>query len=96
MNLKQNEIVRLRIVEILNSCKNTWRLNFGNFLRDFQRIINYTLWHDFRILKSLARSFARYFKDHVKSVLRISSAHNKRGPTDINIAQICIFRTLLN
>jgi hypothetical protein len=31
----------------------------------------------------------RYFvKDHVKSVLRISSAHNKGGPTDINIAQI--------
>jgi hypothetical protein len=28
------------------------------------------------------------FKDHVKSVLRISSAHNKGGPTDINIAQI--------
>ena len=27
-------------------------------------------------------------KDHVKSVLRISSAHNKGGPTDINIAQI--------
>jgi hypothetical protein len=27
-------------------------------------------------------------KDHVKSVLRISSAHNKVGPTDINIAQI--------
>ena len=27
-------------------------------------------------------------KDHVKSVLRISSAHNKWGPTDINIAQI--------
>jgi hypothetical protein len=28
------------------------------------------------------------FKDAVKSVLRISSAHNKGGPTDINIAQI--------
>jgi hypothetical protein len=27
-------------------------------------------------------------KDHVKSVLRISSAHNKGGPTDINIAHI--------
>ena len=27
-------------------------------------------------------------KDAVKSVLRISSAHNKGGPTDINIAQI--------
>jgi hypothetical protein len=27
-------------------------------------------------------------KDHVKSVLCISSAHNKGGPTDINIAQI--------
>jgi hypothetical protein len=26
--------------------------------------------------------------DHVKSVLRISSAHNKGGPTEINIAQI--------
>jgi hypothetical protein len=25
---------------------------------------------------------------HVKSVLGISSAHNKRGPTDLNIAQI--------
>jgi hypothetical protein len=31
--------------------------------------------------------------DHVKSVLgmRISSAHNKGGPTDINIAQILHF-----
>jgi hypothetical protein len=28
------------------------------------------------------------FKDAVKSVLRISSAHNKGGPMDINIAQI--------
>jgi hypothetical protein len=28
------------------------------------------------------------FKDHVKSVLRISSAHNKGGPAGINIAQI--------
>jgi hypothetical protein len=27
-------------------------------------------------------------KDNVKSVLRISSAHNKGGPTDINIAEI--------
>jgi predicted aldo/keto reductase-like oxidoreductase len=27
-------------------------------------------------------------KDHVKSVLRISCAHNKGRPTDINIAQI--------
>ena len=27
-------------------------------------------------------------KDDVKSVLRIGSAHNKRGPKDINIAQI--------
>jgi hypothetical protein len=27
-------------------------------------------------------------KDAVKSVLRISSAHNRGGPTDINIAQI--------
>ena len=27
-------------------------------------------------------------KDHVKSVLRISSAPNKGGPTDITIAQI--------
>ena len=29
-----------------------------------------------------------HFKDHVKSVLRISSAHNKGGPAEINIAQI--------
>ena len=28
------------------------------------------------------------FKDAVKSVLRIGSAHNKGGPADINIAQI--------
>ena len=28
------------------------------------------------------------FKDDVHSVLRISSAHNKGGPPDINIAQI--------
>ncbi len=28
------------------------------------------------------------FKDAVKSVLRIVSAHYKGGPTDINIAQI--------
>jgi hypothetical protein len=28
------------------------------------------------------------FKDDVHSVLRISSAHNKWGPTDINITQI--------
>jgi hypothetical protein len=28
------------------------------------------------------------FKDDVHSVLRISSAHNKRGPPDINIARI--------
>jgi hypothetical protein len=27
-------------------------------------------------------------KDAVKSVLRIRSAHNKGGPTDVNIAQI--------
>jgi hypothetical protein len=27
-------------------------------------------------------------KDAVKSVLRIGSAHNKGGPTDVNIAQI--------
>ena len=27
------------------------------------------------------------YEDHVKFVLRISSAHNKGGPTDINIAQ---------
>ena len=27
-------------------------------------------------------------KDHVKSVLRISSGHNKGGPADINIGQI--------
>ena len=27
-------------------------------------------------------------KDHVKSVLHISSAHNKGGPAGINIAQI--------
>jgi hypothetical protein len=32
--------------------------------------------------------FNRSLKDHVKSVLRISSAHNKEEPTDINIAQI--------
>ncbi len=29
-----------------------------------------------------------HFKDDVKSVLRIGSAHNKGGPADINIAQI--------
>jgi hypothetical protein len=29
-----------------------------------------------------------YIKDDVHSVLRISSAHNKRGPPDIDIAQI--------
>ena len=28
------------------------------------------------------------FADDVKSILRIGSAHNKGGPTDINIAQI--------
>jgi hypothetical protein len=28
------------------------------------------------------------FKDHVKSDLCLSSAHNKRGPADINIAQL--------
>ena len=30
----------------------------------------------------------RIIKDHVKSVLRISSTHNKGGPTDIDIAHI--------
>ena len=29
-----------------------------------------------------------HLKDDVKSILRISSAHNKQGPADINIAQI--------
>jgi hypothetical protein len=29
-----------------------------------------------------------YIKDDVQSVLRISSAHNKGGPPDIDIAQI--------
>ena len=36
-------------------------------------------------------SFHKHFKDAVKSVLRINSAHNKGGPADradINIAQI--------
>ena len=32
--------------------------------------------------------FGQIIKDAVKSVLRIGSAHNKGGPTDINIAQI--------
>jgi hypothetical protein len=36
----------------------------------------------------LAMSILETPKDHVKSVLRISSAHNKGGPTYINIAQI--------
>ena len=34
------------------------------------------------------RLFPFFIKDAVKSVLRISSAHNKGGPADINIAQI--------
>jgi hypothetical protein len=33
-------------------------------------------------------SFKNLFKDAVKSVLRISSAHNKGGLADINIAQV--------
>ncbi len=37
---------------------------------------------------SLLITIYKIFKDAVKSVLRIGSAHNKRGPADINIAQI--------
>ena len=36
----------------------------------------------------LTFNLCSYFKDSVKSVLRIGSAHNKGGPTDINIVQI--------
>ena len=36
----------------------------------------------------------RNFKDEVKSVLRIDSAHNKGGPTDINIAKISYLSNL--
>ena len=39
---------------------------------------------------------SHFIKDHVKSVLRISSAHNKGGPTDTNIAQILHLQTFLN
>ena len=39
-------------------------------------------------LKQLEINTSHFIKDHVKSVLRISSAHNKGGPTDTNIAQI--------
>ncbi len=31
------------------------------------------------------------FKDDVKSVLRIGSAHNKGGPANINISQMLLF-----
>ena len=37
------------------------------------------------------RKYENTFKDAVKSVLRIGSAHNKGGPADINIAQISHF-----
>ncbi len=43
---------------------------------------------DFEII-ALKPGFATtYFKDAVKSVLRIGSAHNKGGLADFNIAQI--------
>ena len=32
--------------------------------------------------------FKEYIKDAVNSVLRISSAHNRGGPADINIVEI--------
>ncbi len=43
----------------------------------------YILQRDSYVVKS-----AKMFKDAVKSVLRIGSAHNKGGTADINIAQI--------
>jgi hypothetical protein len=40
------------------------------------------------VVKYMFRISPVLLKDAVKSVLRISSAHNKVGPADINIAQI--------
>ncbi len=37
---------------------------------------------------SIQGRFCLYFKDDVKSVLRVGSAHNKGGRADINIFQI--------
>ena len=46
-------------------------------------------WRNYFTQISRVKMFAVcILKDHIKSVLRISSAHNKGGPTDINIAQI--------
>jgi hypothetical protein len=42
---------------------------------------------DVYISYPLYKKYFSKFKDHVKSALRISSSHNKGGPTDINIAQ---------
>ena len=41
-----------------------------------------------RVLEKMAGFTNKSIKDDVHSVLRISSAHNKGGPPDINIAQI--------
>jgi hypothetical protein len=48
----------------------------------------YILGHLYPKLKLSWNAKIEIVKDHVKFVLGISSAHNKWGPTDINIAQI--------
>ncbi len=40
------------------------------------------------VKQDFALVFSRLFKVEVKSVLRIGSAHNKGGPSDLNIVEI--------
>jgi hypothetical protein len=43
---------------------------------------------EFLLTASKRQGMVKLLKDDVHSVLRISSAHNKWGPPDINIAQM--------
>jgi hypothetical protein len=60
----------------------------ANFTEDINTIQTPGLDKDVFLFNLLHPSHPNNFKDDVHSVLRISSAHNKGGPPDINIAQI--------
>jgi hypothetical protein len=72
---KANIFYRNRIFEQTAVGKTTEFFSFAcSFTAKFQNV--------------LPLHFTLNCKDAVKSVLRIGSAHNKGGPTDVNIAQI--------
>ena len=71
--------VRQCWVKILNKSS-------ANFTEDINTIQTPGLDKDVFLFNLLHPSHPNHFKDDVHSVLRISSAHNKGGPPDINIA----------